>query len=261
MPSQITKAVVIALDDSPRIDGFLASNWGIPFEVFPAVDTRQGDFPPSFDIEVFRERYNREPRNGEVGCVLSHFSIIEEFASSDGADSDLILIAEDDARPTEDFSLTITDILATPPHWDLVLLSEPIYGSEKNLKYYAMSPFSRRVGHEHRLGSFFDKIAGTGLYLMTRASCRKYIANVQTLEGVSWTADDYRWSNGDPRLPHPYDDFDLKVVRPGLADWEGETTIQAPSAYAAYAQRKLERMRLPRFSEIPKRTWTLLRQR
>lgn len=261
MASQITKAVVIALEDSPRIKGFLASDWGVSFEVFPAVDTRQGDFLESFNAEEFTQRYGRSPRSGEVGCVMSHFSIIEKFAAEEGQDSDLILIAEDDARPTHDFRFSLTQLLDGPASWDLALLSEPIYGSEKTLKYYALSPRARRIGNGHRFGHFYDKIAGAGLYLMSRAACRVYVTNARKMNGISWVADDFGFFKDTAPLPNPFEGLDIRVVRPGLADWEGETSIQEPTEYATYAQRKLEKMRLPRISELPSRIFALIRNR
>lgn len=183
----IKKFVVISLADSPRLNGFKESDWGMDFEVFAAVDTRNGRVPDDFNLEVFKQRTKRDPRPGEMGCAVSHYRVIKEFAISSGGLQDLMLVAEDDARPVVDFMEKLTLLLETRQKKEIVLLSEPIFGTTKNLKYYAMSLLSEKLGSGYKMGHYADKIAGTGLYLISREASRKFVAQAEKREGlVGW---------------------------------------------------------------------------
>ncbi|WP_237212071.1 glycosyltransferase family 25 protein [Rothia nasimurium] len=236
----LSKSVVIALSDSPRLEGFQKSNWGVEFSVFDAVDTRDGHIPKDFNIEVYRLRSLRDPHPGEMGCAVSHYRVIKEFAEEVGEDEDLMLVAEDDARPVKGFHIMLEEILQSSQSKEIVLLSEPIFGSLKNLKYYAMSLLSEKIGSDRKMGHYADKIAGTGLYLISRGASKKFVSQVEKAKGVSWAADDYNTDLTGTSFVSPYQVIDLKVVRPGLADWEGESTIHEPEGYEKFKQRKLE---------------------
>lgn len=237
----LKKSVVLSLSGSDRREGFFHADWGgLDFEVFDAVDTRGGMVPPEFNYESFVRRYGHDPRPGEMGCAVSHYLILKEFAEESGSLDDLILVAEDDARPIPEFPELLKRILSGGGYvTDLLLLSEPIFGSQKNMKCYAMSIGARRLGAGRRAGHFIDKAAGTGLYLMTRRASRQFVEATERAGGVSWVADDYLTQATLVPMPNPFEGMDIKVVRPGLADWEGETTIQDPMGYEVFRQRKL----------------------
>ena len=207
----IKKAVVIALSDSTRLAGFMESNWGINFEVFEAVDTRDGSVPDDFNLELFKKRTQRDPRPGEMGCAVSHYHVIKEFVASGGGDQDIMLVAEDDARPVDDFLKKLNNLLKIRQKNEIVLLSEPIFGGTKNLKYYAMSLLSKSLGDGHRVGHYADRIAGTGLYLISREACRKFVSQVEKAGGVSWVADEYNAAVEGTPFILPYQVIDLKV--------------------------------------------------
>lgn len=236
----LKKSVVLSLSGSDRREGFFQANWGdLDFRVFEAVDTRDGSVPPAFNYSEFVRRYGHDPRPGEMGCAVSHYLILKEFAEEPGSPDDLILVAEDDARPVPEFSQLLQRVISKQYVTDLLLLSEPIFGSQKNMKFYAMSLAAYRPGFGRRAGHFIDKVAGTGLYLMTRHASRLFIEATERAGGVSWVADDYRTHHTRVPMVNPFDGMDIQVVRPGLADWEGETTIQDPAGYEAFRQRKL----------------------
>lgn len=236
----IKKAVVISLKDSDRMTGFWASCWGnTQFEIFEAVDTRYGFVPDDYNLADFQRRYNRMPRPGEIGCAMSHYEVIKAFALEEGAPDDLLLVAEDDARATEGFGEILYNIVASKQPKELVILSEPIFGSSKNMKYYALSLAAEKVGRGRRFGNYIDKVAGNGLYLISRSTCQGFIKQVQKAGGVSWVADDYLTFENSQGMINPFEKVDIRVVRPGLADWEGESTIQEPEGYERYRQRKL----------------------
>ena len=78
--SRIIRRVVIALPDSTRLSGFRAQPGGEDFEVFDAIDNRSGSVTERFDVERFRDFFQRDPRPGEIGCTLSHMGVMRSFA-------------------------------------------------------------------------------------------------------------------------------------------------------------------------------------
>lgn len=235
----VAKAVVISLADSPRLEGFQKSNWGVDFEVFDAVDTRQGYVPEDFNVDEYKKRALKDPRPAEIGCAISHYRVIKEFAEEPGNPGDFLLVAEDDARAVDGFLGKLNSVLSAKGKKDIVILSEPIFGSIKNLKYYAMSLTAKILPGGYRMGHYADRLAGAGLYLISRESCVKYVAQVKKAGGVSWLADEYNVSPSESSVELPFHVLDLQVVRPGLADWEGETTIHDIEGYNQFKQRKL----------------------
>lgn len=243
---EITQAVVISLLGSQRFVGFEAADWGgLSFARFEAVDTRDGTVPAGFSVDDFRLRYGVSPRPGEMGCAMSHATVIGQFAQEEGDPEDLLLVAEDDARPVPELLQVLRRVIRVMErrNVDIALLSEPIFGTRRSLKTYALSLLAHSVGHGRRFGHCADKIAGTGLYLITRRACRSY-TRVAHGSGVSWVADDYGFGSSDVVLENPFHGLDVRVVRPGLCDWEGETTIQDPEGYAKFSESKLSEYEL-----------------
>lgn len=70
------------------------------FDAFDARDSSINELSKNFDIEGFVERYNRIPAKGEIGCTLSHISILKLIVESD---VDNWIILEDDALLTNRF--------------------------------------------------------------------------------------------------------------------------------------------------------------
>jgi GR25 family glycosyltransferase involved in LPS biosynthesis len=63
------------------------------------------------------------PRNGAIGCALSHAKVLSEFLFS--SNSEYCLILEDDFEiiNPEDFNKSIVDLLKEHLNWDIVLLA------------------------------------------------------------------------------------------------------------------------------------------
>ena len=59
---------------------------------YSAVDNLDGHVTDEeFDVEFFRSRWHRDPKNAERGCMLSHLNMWRDFLASD---ADWALIAE-----------------------------------------------------------------------------------------------------------------------------------------------------------------------
>ncbi|MEV0571647.1 glycosyltransferase family 25 protein [Micrococcus luteus] len=232
--SRIIRRVVIALPDSTRLSGFRAQPGGEDFEVFDAIDNRAGSVTGLFDVERFRDYFQREPRPAEIGCTLSHMGVMRSFAEEVGADHDLLLVAEDDARLVEGFESIVGRLTHHVPVTSLVVLADP-YGpagrrdrsvGSKSEHFVQVSLFARRFrcpaqGGVVTMGRWSAGLAGMSLYLVTRAAARGIVRSLdEEFGGRPWWVADYHGFYRDEL------GIDVLAVRPNLAGWEGESSIQ-----------------------------------
>ncbi|NHQ58088.1 glycosyltransferase family 25 protein [Micrococcus luteus] len=232
--SRIIRRVVIALPDSTRLSGFRAQPGGEDFEVFDAIDNRSGSVTERFDVERFRDFFQRDPRPGEIGCTLSHMGVMRSFAEEVGADHDLLLVAEDDARLVEGFESIVGRLTHHVPVTSLVVLADP-YGpagrrdrsfGSKSEHFVQVSLFARRFrcpaqGGVVTMGRWSAGLTGMGLYLVTRSAARVIVRSLEDrYRGRPWWMADYHGFYRDDL------GIDVLAVRPNLADWEGDSSIQ-----------------------------------
>lgn len=234
MTQSIVSRVVIGLADSERLEGFFAQPRSELFEHFVGIDNRDGAFIGDFDVEEFRDFFGRSPRVGEIGCTLSHVEVMRRFAAAAGDGADLILIAEDDAR----FSPHLEDVLRAVQDMDttidIVNLGDP-YGladvrdrrtGSASEHFVQLSLFSRRIRAKDRrapywIGRWASGLTGAGLYLVSRESCRRVVEYLEAEPGRKpwWVADYYGFFRDDLHC-------DVLFVRPNLASWVGNSSIQ-----------------------------------
>lgn len=232
--SRITRRVVIALSDSTRLPGFRAQPGGGDFEVFDAIDNRSGSVTERFDVERFRDFFQRDPRPGEIGCTLSHMGVMRSFAEEVGAERDLLLVAEDDARFVDGLESIVAPLTRHVPSTSLVVLADP-YGpagrrdrsvGSKSEHFVQLSLFARRFPHPSRsgvvtMGRWSAGLSGMSLYLVTRSAARGIVRSLdEDFGGRPWWVADYHGFYRDDL------GIDVLAVRPNLADWEGESSIQ-----------------------------------
>ena len=230
----ITKRVVIALEDSSRLEGFLAQPGGDEFSQFRAIDNRRGGHISEFDVEEFERVYRRPPRAGEIGCTLSHVSVMRSFAREGGPGDELLLVAEDDARFSIHLEAALEAILQWPKVTGLVVLGDP-YGradhrdravgssSEHFVQLSALARPLRLAGGAppFRIGRWAAGLTGAGLYLITRDACRAVDDYLNAVDGRKpWWVADYHGFYRDTL------GCDVLFVRPNLVSWEGESSIQ-----------------------------------
>jgi GR25 family glycosyltransferase involved in LPS biosynthesis len=233
---KIARRVVITLADSPRIAEFQAQAGGDKFEVFAAFDGRTGAVPPEFDAVDFERIVGLEPTGGEIGCAVSHFRVISDFAEGEGNDSDLLLVAEDDARLSPVFEETIKRLLRRSHNLDIVNLA-PAFGRcdksdfdgyfERTLRLSLLSnPIGAPWPWSRLAGSYHGTLWGTALYLISRCAAREYSTLVAQHGGIGWRADDFSiWP--------PAAGLHVTAVRPSLAGRYGPSSIEGhPDAMA-----------------------------
>lgn len=238
---KVVDRVVIALDDSRRLDAFFQQPAARGFRVFSAVDGRRGrkSLEPLFDFDEAARRWKYEMPVSHAACALSHFRVAEEFARGGGADTDLILVAEDDAHFTPRAPGVIEAVSGGGDPVDLVILADG-YGEGEDPGFFGASAtdaslsllcrWVRVNGRTFRYGSYEGAVQGAGLYLLSRGAARRYCDFVTKAGAICWPSDWFHlWAIQAGIVP--------MLLRPGVAQWRGDSTLGHPPSLDLHAAR------------------------
>ena len=213
---------VLGMDNKNRFESFYSA--GAPaqdFVRYSAVDNLDGHVTDEeFDVDFFRSRWHRDPKNAERGCMLSHLNMWRDFLASD---ADWALIAEDDIIISADAEPVVQNIITKYPQVQMVVLCDAfaLEAGKMNprVTYPRISLLSPFVYGKYRMGGKYSltRLTGTGLYLISRSGAELLLKNFD--KGTPGTvADDYplyeEWG------------MDVRYVQPGLCDWEGSSLIE-----------------------------------
>ncbi|MCT1916087.1 glycosyltransferase family 25 protein [Kocuria rhizophila] len=228
----VARAVVVSLPGSDRRRGFFAQPLAGVFEVAEAFHGATQDWTPYFDAARFAERYGRAPVAAEIGCAISHARVIRGFAAEAGADLDVLLVAEDDARFTEDFARVGRTLLQSRLAHDVVVLGDGWTRHRRTAvrrhltgisQVSRLSRVLRGRRRLYRVGRFAGHGDCAGLYAITRRAARAFDNYIRSLPGEklehvadAWPA--FRELCG----------WDVALTRPSLVTWSGGSTILAP---------------------------------
>lgn len=220
---------VISLPGSERVDSFLGQPGAAGFVVHDGFDGRNGGGRNLFDLDAYSHRVGGEPTGGQIGCAISHASLVRSFANMPGNPNDWMLVAEDDARFTDDFEQVLESLCRINVDADLIVLADPWeIDTERPIRGplsdgVGLSLLSRRVakrlvGGSYRLGHFAGVAWGAGLYLITRRGSRKYRDYLdEHFSGrPAFLADDYGLLKSMG--------LDIMFLRPNLAYCGGPST-------------------------------------
>lgn len=230
--------VVIALENSERLPGFRNQRLGDSFKVHTAFDGRYGAGADRFDAIAFLERWGVAAKGGQIGCAISHAEVISAFAQNQTPSTDLLLVAEDDARWSQDLVRVLRGIAHLPLQAGLIVLGDsfgPPYTtggipSPKNVSgvSYLSPTVSRRGPRRYRVGRPYGPLWGASFYVMTRLATERFHEYYTRLGKITWLADEYdQWAREAG--------IDVTVLRPRIVDWEGVSTINN-SALASPSQ-------------------------
>ena len=212
---------VLGLDGANRFESFYSV--GVPAEDFvpyPAVDNRDNHVTDGeFDVELFRNRWHRNPTPAERGCMLSHVNMWRDFLATD---TDWALIAEDDVLISPDAEAVVNAIITKYPQVQLVNLCDAYSFKAGTMNprvdYIRLSLLSPFVHGKYRMGKLYGstRLGCTGLYLISRSGAELLLKQFE--DKVPGTvADDYKlyqqWG------------VDVRFVQPGLCGWEGSSVI------------------------------------
>ena len=212
---------VLGLDGANRFESFYSV--GAPakdFVPYSAVDNRDNHVTDDeFDVELFRNRWHRDPTPAERGCMLSHVKMWEDFVASD---ADWALIAEDDVLISPDAEAVVNAIITKYSQVQLVNLCDACSFKagtmNPRVEYIRLSLLSPFVHGKYRMGKLYGstRLGCTGLYLISRSGAELLLKQFEN-KAPGTVADDYKlyqqWG------------VDVRFVQPGLCDWEGSSVI------------------------------------
>ena len=212
---------VLGLDGANRFESFYSV--GVPakdFVPYSAVDNRDNHVTDEeFDVELFRNRWHRDPTPAERGCMLSHVKMWEDFVASD---ADWALIAEDDVLISPDAEAVVNAIITKYSQGQLVNLCDACSFKagtmNPRVEYIRLSLLSPFVHGKYRMGKLYGstRLGCTGLYLISRSGAELLLKQFEN-KAPGTVADDYKlyqqWG------------VDVRFVQPGLCDWEGSSVI------------------------------------
>lgn len=158
---------VINLDRSPerwmRMQRQLDA-LSLPYERFAAVDARR--FTPEQTAQLDRPAYERlhgmAPLMGELGCYLSHVTLMRHFLASPHA---WALVLEDDVTLTEALPRVMEGLARHAGRWDMVKLSAVHSGTPRAV--LDLTP-------GHRLAVMFSRCTGSSAYAINRVAAQRY---------------------------------------------------------------------------------------
>lgn len=212
---------VLGMDGANRFESFYSV--GVPakdFVPYSAVDNRDNHVTDDeFDVELFRNRWHRDPTPAERGCMLSHVKMWEDFVASD---ADWALIAEDDVLISPDAEAVVNAIITKYSQVQLVNLCDACSFKagtmNPRVEYIRLSLLSPFVHGKYRIGKLYGstRLGCTGLYLISRSGAELLLKQFEN-KAPGTVADDYKlyqqWG------------VDVRFVQPGLCDWEGSSVI------------------------------------
>ncbi|QNV37347.1 glycosyltransferase family 25 protein [Rothia terrae] len=242
--NKIVSKKVISLSDSSRIETFFLQKDAQDFLIYSAVDGRSDikTINKYFDKLGFENLWKYKIPNSHAACAISHYLIIRDFAQSEGDDSDLLLVAEDDAVFTPRFRDVLGRIEDEKKPIDLLILAEG-YGEGEKPKYLgplaseiALSWNSRKWiirGKIFRAGEYWGTVYGAGLYLISRVAAKKYVKFVENQKKVRWPSDWYHyWADKSG--------IRKEILRPGVAQWKGESSLGHETSISLYDKKHKE---------------------
>ncbi|WP_145951244.1 glycosyltransferase family 25 protein [Micrococcus luteus] len=232
--SRLERRVCISLTDSDRRPRFMDGPGAAWFRFYDAFNGSTSDPSPYFNVARYREHYPGSPTPGQAGCAISHFRVLESFASSTGPDDGVALISEDDVlMPTE--TEAVLKCILKDNSFDIAVLADrgptnPSLAFQRLLMTEAqLSLLSRPIvcgGRIRRLGRFAGNPYTAAFYLITRSGAQKLVSGLVEDAGGPWTiADDW------PMFRDRYG-LDIRVLRPGLVTYMGGSTTREAASLA-----------------------------
>ena len=145
----------------------------IPFTRFSAIEGGHLTFPvEGYNAPKFFSHLGREASPGEIGCFLSHISVIKLFLESN---KEFALICEDDAMPTPYGYDAIQQAIEYAETWDLLRL----FGSRHNTTF----PY-RRLSPHHNLCTQITCMIPAAAYIVNRRAAEKLLRRLVPMTGL-----------------------------------------------------------------------------
>lgn len=159
----------------------------INFEFFDAIDNNTTKSRFKFDTLKFKERYGREPSNGEIGCALSHFESIHDYLLSNSEDN--LMVFEDDAMPTTSFIKKHKEILSDQIKTPEIFIIGYGHVTPKDLFVHSLKWPKTKTKNKWNIefGVSNNNGCGTLGYVLNKPAAKIFTEETE----VYWQADDW----------------------------------------------------------------------
>lgn len=121
------------------------NNLGLKFDFFDAIDLRDTNINDLKNYIIEDNDFNKPSRvltKGEVGCALSHFTLLSTLRNKKSFDAFLIL--EDDAILSPQFYDFISSVKLKSFDWDVIILGYSKLSKEEFSSFYIKEPIRNK---------------------------------------------------------------------------------------------------------------------
>lgn len=196
------KFLISLAKDIQRRELFFSQPDTADFEVFDAVNMMQmpqQEIESLFDLESFKQHYQRNATKGEVGCTLSHLEVYKRVMQDPNiAEDDYVLVCEDDALLCENFQQHLTALLQQNPNSDIIWLGQSKIAKFNDIELELNYPTSFNFMLKKIVNSQYyycypyrNYFAGTVAYLIKKSACISFWQEINQGTSIYWLADDF----------------------------------------------------------------------
>tara|TARA_R110001583_G_scaffold131478_1_gene283238 strand:- start:10517 stop:11266 length:750 start_codon:yes stop_codon:yes gene_type:complete len=157
------------------------------YSFFDAIDNISYVSDKKFNHQLFIKRYRKQPSKGEIGCALSHATLLTE--SSCDTTVRWTCVLEDDAMPEINFELFLKELSEIETEKPTIIILGYSKTKKSNflihkLKYPLYDKYC--IGG-YQVGKTFATLCGTVGYVANKAAADLF----SDIDEVYWVADDW----------------------------------------------------------------------
>ncbi len=171
------QAYIINLDRSKERYAYIKNNvetLGYSITRFSAIDgnkLEQEILQQKVDLHKYNKFIGHYPRNGTIGCYLSHTAVWEEFLRSD---AEFALILEDDVNfNSELLKQTIQEVIQMSNIWDIINF---------DIRHKGFPVAVRNLNNNQKLVYYLFEVTNAGCYLLNRKAAQTMLAKAYPMQ-------------------------------------------------------------------------------
>lgn len=204
----------------------------IPFERLPAVNgyaLSEAELKNLVDFKTYQLFFKEPPKNGTIGCTLSHIKAWEAFLKSN---FEYAIIFEDDVvfEPTK-LRSAIDELIKHSSYWDI---------NNFEIHHRGLPITIKKLKDDQKLVNYLFPVTHTGAYMINRKAAIRLLEKALP---IKMPVDHYftrTWELGliftgveNPRLVHQKEGFSEIENSPRIAKSTGSATLKLKQKYYA----------------------------